>query len=65
MWLFESKYFRKMLMLTNNKVVKNMEAYTKVVKHVEIHFKEQGEVFPSLLCSKGQSSKHVYSLARK
>ena len=46
MWLFESKYFRKKLMFTNNKVVKNMEAFTKVVKDVEIHFKEQGEVFP-------------------
>ena len=52
-------------MFTNNKVVKNMEAFTKVVKDVKIHFKEQGEVFPSLLCSKRQSSRHVYSLARK
>ena len=42
----ESEYFRKKLIFTNNKAVKITEVYTKVVKQVEICFKERGEVFP-------------------
>ena len=61
----ESEYFRKKLIFTNNKAVKNTEVYTKVVKQVEIRFKERGEVFPFSVVQSRTKFKACVSTCKK
>lgn len=61
----ESEYFRRKLIFTNNKAVKNTEVYTKVVKQVEVRFNERGEVFPFSVVQSRTKFKACVSTCKK